>query len=148
LKEDRKGRQKEVLEVVKEGDINTFIVIKSDKNHHAIIDECCMTLGYHYHIKLNLLKTLEEMTADLPRTGVNTGKRRNYPMRHYIVWCDYSKELYKSANYQKELPASKEWYNKNSELFEYLSDGLQMISLITYVRYGGTRPYLQAHHNL
>jgi hypothetical protein len=30
LKEDRKGRQKEVLEIAKEGDINMFTVIKSD----------------------------------------------------------------------------------------------------------------------
>jgi len=69
-------------------------VIKSDENHHAIIDECSVTLGYRYHIKPELLKTLEEMTADLSHMGVNTGKRGNYPTCHYTVWCDYSKELY------------------------------------------------------
>jgi hypothetical protein len=85
LKEDRKGKQKEVLEVAKEGDINTFMVIKFNKNHHVIIDEHSVTLGYHYHIKLNLLKMLEEMTADLPYAGVNTGKKENYLMYDYIV---------------------------------------------------------------
>jgi len=85
LKEDRKGRQKEVLELAKERDINTLTVIKSDENHHMIIDEYDVTLGYHYYIKPNLLKTLEETTADLPRTGVNTSKRENYPMRHYTI---------------------------------------------------------------
>jgi hypothetical protein len=108
LKKDRKGRQKEVLEVAKEGDINTFTVIKSDENHYVIIDERGVTLGYHYRIKLNLFKTLEEMTANLPCTGVNAGKRGNYPICHYIVWRDYSKESYESTDYQKELPASKE----------------------------------------
>jgi hypothetical protein len=53
LKEDRKGKQKEVLEIVKEGSINIFTVIKSDENHHAIIDECGVTLGYRYCIKPN-----------------------------------------------------------------------------------------------
>ena len=46
LKEDRKGRQKEVLEVVKQGDINTFMVIKSYENYHTIIDEHGEILGY------------------------------------------------------------------------------------------------------
>jgi hypothetical protein len=105
-------------------------------------------LEYRYRIKHKLLKILEEMTTNLPHIGVNISKRGNYPMCHYTVWHDYSKEPYKSGDYQKELLASKEWYNKNSELFEYLSDRLQMISLMTYMRYGKARPYLQAHHNL
>ena len=99
LKKDRKGRQKEVLEVAKERDINTFTVIKSDENYHAIIDECGVTLGYRYHIKPKLLKTLEETTADLPHMGINAGKRGNYPTHYYTVWYDYSKELYESADY-------------------------------------------------
>ena len=61
---------------------------------------------------------------------------------------NYSIELYESAEYRKELPVLKEWCKKNGKLFEYLSDGLRIISLMTYVRYGGVRPYLQAHHNL
>ena len=48
LKEDRKGRQKEVLEVAKEGDINMFMVINSDENHHEIINEHSVILGYRY----------------------------------------------------------------------------------------------------
>ena len=136
------------MEVVKERDINTFSVIKSDENHYAIIDEHGVTLGYCYCIKPKLLKMLEEKIADLPYIGVNTIKRGNYPICHYIVWRDYSKEPYKSADYQKKLPALKEWCNKNGELPEYLSDRLQMISLMTYVRYGEARPYLQACHNL
>ena len=148
LKENRKGTQKEVLEAAKEEDINTFTVIKSDEKHHAIIDERGVILGYRYHVKPELLETLKETTADLPHTGVNAGKRGNYPTRHYTVWRDYSKEPYESADYRKELPASKEWCDKNSELFEYLSNGLQMISPTTYVRYREARHYLQARHNL
>ena len=45
LKEDRKGERKDVLEAAKQGDINTFTVIKS---HHAIIDERGEILGYQY----------------------------------------------------------------------------------------------------
>ena len=47
---DREGKQKEVLEVAKKEDINTFIVIKSDENDHTIIDECGKILGYRYYI--------------------------------------------------------------------------------------------------
>jgi hypothetical protein len=108
LKEDRIGRQNEVLEAVKEGDINTSMVIKSHENHHIIINKHGVTLGYYYHIKPKLLKILKETTIDLPYTRVNTGKRENYLMYHYTVWCNYSKELYESADYRKELPASKE----------------------------------------
>ena len=136
------------MEAAKQGDINTFMVIKSHENHHAIIDEEHDILGYRYRIKPELLRTLEETTTALPRTEVNAGNRGNYPTRHYTVWCDYKMEPYKSAEYRKQLPASKEWCEKNGKLFEYLSDGLRMISLMTYVRYGGARPYLQAHRNL
>jgi hypothetical protein len=73
LKKDRKGTREKVLEVAKQGDINTFMVIKSHENHHAIIDEEHDILGYWYHIKLELLRMLEETTAALPRTGVNAG---------------------------------------------------------------------------
>ena len=113
LKEDRKGRQKEVLEAVKQGDMNTFTVIKSYKNHHVIIDERGEILGYRYCIKPDLLRTLEETTEDLPRTGVNAGNRGNYPTRYYTVWRDYKMEPYESAEYRKELLASKEWCEKN-----------------------------------
>ena len=68
LKEDRKGKQKEILEVAKQGDINMFTVIKFDENHHAII-ECGKILRYHCCIKCELFRMLEEMTA---------GNRRNY----------------------------------------------------------------------
>jgi hypothetical protein len=148
LKEDRKGTQKEVLEAAKEEDINTFMVIKSDEKHHAIINERGVILGHRYRVKPELLETLKETTVDLPHMGVNTSKRGNYLTCHYTVWHDYSKEPYKSADYQKELPASKEWCDKNSELFEYLFDGLWTISPMTYMRYGGARHYLQARHNL
>ena len=77
LKKDRKGRQKEVLEAVKQGDMNTFTVIKSHKNHHVIIDERSEILDYRYCIKPDLLRTLEEMTEDLPCMGVNTGNQGN-----------------------------------------------------------------------
>jgi hypothetical protein len=148
LKEDRKGIREEVLEAAKQGDVETFTVIKSYENHHAIIDEQREILGYRYRIKPELLKTLEETTAALPHTEVNAGNRGNYPTRHYTVWRDYSKEPFESAEYRKQLPASKEWCDKNEKLFKYLSDGLRMISPMTYVRYGGVRPYLKARRNL
>jgi hypothetical protein len=46
------------------------------------------------------------------------------------------------------LPALKEWCDKNMKLFDYLSDGLWNISLMTYIRYKEAEPYLQAHYNL
>jgi hypothetical protein len=125
-----------------------FTVIKSHENHHVIIDKHSEILGYHYHIKDNLLRTLNEMTEDLPYMRVNTSNRENYLTYHYTVWYDYSMEPYESAEYRKELLASEEWCKKNKKLFEYLFDGFQMISPMTYVKYGGARSYLQAHHNL
>jgi hypothetical protein len=148
LKGDRKGDQKDVLEAAKQGDINTFTVIKSYENHHAIIDERGEILGYRYRIKPDLLEKLAETTGDLPHKGVNAGIRGNYPTRHYAVWRDYAKVPYVTSEYRKELPASKEWCEKNGKLFDYLSEGLRMISPMTYVRYGGARPYLEARHNL
>ena len=104
-----------------------------------IIDEEHDILGYQYYIILELLRTLEEMTTALPYMGINAGNQENYPTRHYTVWHDYKMESYKSAEYKKQLPASKEWCEKNGKLFEYLSDGLRMISPITYMRYGEAR---------
>jgi hypothetical protein len=108
LKEDRKGTREKVLKVAKQGDINTFTVIKSHENHYAIIDEEHDILEYRYRIKPELLRMLEETTAALPRMGVNAGNRGNYPIRHYTVWRDYKMELYESSEYRKQLPASKE----------------------------------------
>jgi hypothetical protein len=59
IRRDREGKQKEVLEVVKQEDINTFTVIKSDENYHVIIDECGEILGYCYYI-VNCLEYLKK----------------------------------------------------------------------------------------
>ena len=46
LKEGRKGVRKNVVEKAKgERDVNTFKVIKSDENHHAIVTEHGEILG-------------------------------------------------------------------------------------------------------
>jgi hypothetical protein len=149
LKEKKVGRRKDVVEAAQEErDINTFTVINSHENHHAIIDERGEILGYRYRIKQEHLQTLEETTAALPPAKVNAGNRGDYPTRHYSVWRDYSAIPYASAEYRKDLPASKEWCDKNKKLFDYLSDGLRNISPMTYVRYKGAEPYLQARHNL
>jgi hypothetical protein len=84
----------------------------------------------------------------LPPAKVNAGNRGDYPTCHYSVWHDYKAIPYASAEYRRELPASKEWCDKNKKLFDYLSDGLWMISLMTYIRYRGATPYLKARHNL
>ena len=98
LKEDRKGIREKVLEAAKQGDVETFTVIKSHENHHAIIDEQREILRYRYRIKPELLKTLEETTAALPHTEVNAGNRGNYPTRYYTVWRDYSKCWFKGGH--------------------------------------------------
>ena len=105
-------------------------------------------MGYWYRIKPKLLNTLRETTAAPPPAKVNASNRGDYPARHYSVWRDYSAIPYVSAGYQRELLASKEWCDKNKKLFDYLSEGLWMISLMTYVRYRGATPYLKARHNL
>jgi hypothetical protein len=47
LKEQKVGRQKEVVERAKEErDINTFTIINSYDNHHVIIDKRREILGY------------------------------------------------------------------------------------------------------
>jgi hypothetical protein len=47
LKEQKVGRQKEIVEGIKEKrDINMFTIINSYDNYHAIIDECGEILGY------------------------------------------------------------------------------------------------------
>ena len=149
LKEEKVGRRKDVVEAAQEErDVNTFTVIQSHENHHAIIDQHGEILGYWYHIKRELLKILRETTAALPPAKVNAGNRGDYPTRHYSVWHDYKAIPYASAEYRRELLASKEWCNKNKKLFDYLSEGLRMISPMTYIRYKGAAPYLKARHNL
>ena len=148
LKDDARGNRREVLEAAKQGDINMFMVIKSGKDHHAIVDECGEILGYRYQIKPGLLATLAETTSNLPPTSVAAGVRGGYSTRHYAVWCDYSLLPRESAEYKRDLPRSKEWCEKNAKLFQYLSDGLRMISPNTYARYAGARPYLEARMDL
>ena len=123
LKKEKVGRRKDVVEVAQEErNVNTFTVIQSYENHNAIINQHGEILGYRYRIKPELLKTLRETTAALLPTKVNAGNREDYPTRHYSVWRDYKAIPYASAEYRRELPASKEWYDKNKKLFDYLSD--------------------------
>ena len=114
LKKEKMGRQKDIVEAVQEErNVNTFRVIQSYENHHAIIDQHGEILGYRYRIKPELLKTLGETTVALPPTKVNAGNRGDYPTCHYSVWRDYKAIPYVSAEYQRELPASKEWCDKS-----------------------------------
>ena len=86
-----------------------------------IIDEEHDILGYRYRIKPELLKTLEETTVALPPAKVNAGNREDYPTHHYSVWRDYKAIPYASAEYRRELPASKEWCDKiRNSLITYL----------------------------
>jgi hypothetical protein len=67
LKKEKVGRQKNVVEAAQEErNVNTFTVIQSHENYHAIIDQHGEILGYRYHIKPKLLKTIRETTAALP----------------------------------------------------------------------------------
>ena len=100
LKEERVGRRKDVVEAAQEErNVNTFTVIQSHENHHAIIDQHGEILGYWYRIKPELLKTLGETTAALPPAKVNTSNRGDYPTYHYLVWHDYSAIPYASVDY-------------------------------------------------
>jgi hypothetical protein len=113
LKEEKVGRRKDVVEAVQEErNVNTFMVIQSHENHHAIIDQHDEILGYRYRIKPELLKTLKETTAALPPAKVNAGNRADYLIRHYSVWRDYKVIPYASAEYRRKLPALKEWCDK------------------------------------
>ena len=107
LKKERKEEWKNVLEAAKQGDINTFTIIKSYENHHTIIDEHGEILGYRYQIKPDLLEKLAKTTGDLPHKGVNAGIRGNYPTRHYAVWHDYTKVPYVTSEYRKALLAKE-----------------------------------------
>jgi hypothetical protein len=91
LKIKRKGKKSNVLEAAKKGVVENFKVIESGENHHAIIDRYGQVLGYHYHIKPELLDTLSNSTSLLPRKRVRAGVRGNYLTRHYTVWRDYAK---------------------------------------------------------
>jgi hypothetical protein len=51
---------------------------------------------------------LEETTVALPPAKINTGNRGDYPMHYYSVWHNYNLIPYANADYQRELPASKE----------------------------------------
>jgi hypothetical protein len=109
LKKEKVGRRKDIMKAVQEErNVNMFTVIQSHENHYMIIDQYGEILGYRYHIKPKLLNTLRETTAALPLTKVNTGNQGDYPTCHYSVWHDYSAIPYVSAEYRRELPASKE----------------------------------------
>jgi hypothetical protein len=140
-----KENRKDVLAAAKEGDVNNFIVIQTHPDYHAIIDKQGEVLGYLYRIKSDFLKTLAESTSC---SKIKAVIRDKYPTRHYSVWWDYSIILRESFEYIKDLLKFKEWFEQNSNLFKYLSEGLRMISPRTYARYGGTKSYLQSRMKL
>ena len=49
LNENGKGDLKKVLEAAKQGDTDTFTIIRSHENHHAIIDEHSECFTQHYN---------------------------------------------------------------------------------------------------
>jgi hypothetical protein len=131
------------IDAAKIGDPDTFMVIASGEEHHAIVDERGVILGYRYRIPEDLITTLTESSLKLPPTGMDAGVRGQYPTRHYAVWREYALEPFFSSEYQKDLPASAEWCKENVGLFKFLSNGLRMISPQTYARYGGARRHLE-----
>jgi hypothetical protein len=148
LKAKRKGKKLEVLKAAKEGVVEDFTVIESSKNHHAIVDRYGEVLGYRYPIKRQLLETLIDSTSNLPRKRRKAGVRGSYPTRHYTVWRDYALVPRESSEFKRDLPDSREWCKENVKLFQFLSDGLRMISPKTYARYGSVKPYLEKEVNL
>jgi hypothetical protein len=113
-----------VLKAAQDGVVEDFTVIESYKKHHAIVDMYSQVLGYHYRIKEELFETLSDSTSKLPRKRVKAGVRGDYPIRHYTVWRDYAIVPRESLEFKMQLPASRDWYNENANLFRYLSDGL------------------------
>jgi hypothetical protein len=77
---EREEKQKKVLEVMKQEDINTFTVIKSDENHYVIIDECSEILGYRYYI-VNCSEYLKKWLWVIKRIIEHM---RNYYMRQEL----------------------------------------------------------------
>ena len=74
LKEEKVGRWKDIVEAAQEErNVNTFTVIQSHRNHHAIIYQHGEILGYQYRIKPELLNRLRETTAALPPAKINAG---------------------------------------------------------------------------
>jgi hypothetical protein len=143
LKVELKKRHVDVLDAAKVGDPNAFTVVAVGEEHHAIVDERGVILGYRYRIPGDLLTTLTESSLKLPCTGVDAGVRGQFPTRHYTVWREYALEPFLSSEYQRDLPASAEWCKENAGLFKFLSNGLRMISPETYARYGGVRRHLE-----
>jgi hypothetical protein len=137
LKERFKGRHATVIDAVQQGDPASFQVIRSDDCHHAIVDETGVILGYRYRIPAELLQALIDSTSELPARNIAAGVRGQFPTRHYVVWRDYAKEPFLSAEYRRDLPESEKWRQTNKSLFKYLSNGLRMISPDTYARYIG-----------
>ena len=146
LKDEKRKHYKSVLENATATNLDAFTLITSAAEHHSIIDDRGVILGYRCRIPQTLLATLSASSSQLPCTRVDAGIHGQYPTRHYAVWKEYASKPHLSSEYKKDLPASANWCELNRALFTYLSNTLQCISPQTYARYSHARQYLKKKH--
>ena len=142
LKDEKRKHYKSVLESTTTTNLDAFTVIISAAEHHSIVDDHGVILGYQCRIPQTLLATLSASSSQLPCTRVDAGICGQYPTHHYAVWKEYASKPHLSSEYKKDLPASANWCELNRALFTYLSNTLQCISPQTYAKYSHARQYL------
>lgn len=127
--------------------ITSFKSIPSVNNHHQVLDHHNNILVYRFRLPAPLVTTLTDCYSLLPQRSTPPTVRGDYTHDHYALWADYSKKIYYSSEYTRDLPSSQQFLNTNEPLFNYLSDNLRLISPHMYLKLTSLEPFLPAHLN-
>lgn len=115
----------------RKSDLPKFKHFPSSSNHLHIQDKYSNTLAYRLRIPIPLLDTLTASDQILPSMKLHKAQKEDprgkFPIRHYALWANYSKNFYYNRHFIHDKPFSEQWLQQNSPLFEYLGTQLQFI---------------------
>jgi hypothetical protein len=137
LKDRSKVKGKMPENIGKQGVVDKFQDIRSERGPILLVDGHGKPLGFRCSIPLELVEQLESTAAILPPREVEESTRGKFVKRHYAVWGDCMNHIQPSREYQKDWPHSEQWLAANQALWNHLSELLRKLDPQMFVKATG-----------
>lgn len=112
LKQDTKG-----YEIPEPSSNQKFTTIPTGSAPCLILDGFDHVIAYKFSVPMELIETLEDSALQLPQS-----KRACYSLTAQKLY-----EVNMSTDYRKDLPESREFIERNEDLFNYLDNTLRLL---------------------
>ncbi|RPA84651.1 hypothetical protein BJ508DRAFT_323558 [Ascobolus immersus RN42] len=98
-----------------------------DDRSLLITDSENTPLAFRFRIPVHLIENLEKVDSYLPQRKRKNAGRGDFVHRHFAVWGLHMKVLKQSVEFRRDKDkGGQAWLDANSELFQYLTEQLQL----------------------